>query len=112
MSLETKGRPVRLQKSSAPQGKGVPTGAAYVGPGSKWNNPFRKQDVVSLLSSQPDIAAAYQRGGWKAAAVLLYRDYMREEGLDPMELRGKDLICTCRVSDVCHADVLLELANG
>lgn len=90
----------------------MPAAAIYVGPGSKWNNPFRKQDVVSLLSSQPDIAAAYQRGGWKAAAVLLYRDYIREEGLDPTELRGKDLICTCRVSDVCHADVLLELANG
>jgi hypothetical protein len=26
-------------------------------------------------------------------------------------LRGKDLICFCRLDQSCHADVLLELAN-
>lgn len=28
------------------------------------------------------------------------------------ELRGKDLACWCKPGDPCHADVLLELANG
>ena len=28
------------------------------------------------------------------------------------ELRGKDLVCWCPLSDLCHADVLLEVANG
>jgi hypothetical protein len=27
-------------------------------------------------------------------------------------LRGKDLACWCPLSEPCHADVLLELANG
>lgn len=27
------------------------------------------------------------------------------------ELRGKSLACFCKLSDPCHADVLLELAN-
>jgi hypothetical protein len=27
------------------------------------------------------------------------------------ELRGRNLACWCRLDDVCHADVLLELAN-
>ena len=27
------------------------------------------------------------------------------------ELRGKDLACWCGLGDLCHADVLLELAN-
>jgi hypothetical protein len=29
----------------------------------------------------------------------------------PRELREKDLVCTCKLADPCHADVLLELAN-
>jgi hypothetical protein len=28
------------------------------------------------------------------------------------ELRGKNLACWCKLSEVCHADVLLEIANG
>jgi len=27
-------------------------------------------------------------------------------------LRGKDLACWCPLDQPCHADVLLELANG
>lgn len=27
------------------------------------------------------------------------------------ELRGKNLACFCKLTDACHADVLLELAN-
>ena len=28
------------------------------------------------------------------------------------ELRGKNLACWCRLDQPCHADVLLEIANG
>jgi hypothetical protein len=83
----------------------------FVGQGSKWNNPLRKRDT-DALRGESDVEAAYQRGGWHEAAKLLYRDHLAEEGLDPTELRGKDLICTCRLEDPCHADVLLELANS
>lgn len=34
---------------------------------------------------------------------------------DPMDvtpLRGKNLACFCKLGEPCHADVLLELANG
>ncbi|MBI3962585.1 MAG: DUF4326 domain-containing protein [Deinococcus sp.] len=27
------------------------------------------------------------------------------------ELRGRDLACWCKISEPCHADVLLELVN-
>lgn len=30
---------------------------------------------------------------------------------DLSELKGKDLACWCKEGSVCHADVLLELAN-
>ena len=97
----------------------IPTGQRWrvrlhvvdVGPGTKWANPIKKRDVDALISSEPDIAAACERGGSKSAAVILYRDHMLEAGLDPTELQGKNLSCTCRLSEPCHADVLLELAN-
>lgn len=53
-----------------------------------------------------------------AEAVRLFR---AEFGDDPQaigrqmaikELRGKDLVCWCRLDQPCHADVLLELANA
>ena len=100
--------PVRLQRAlNAVSGVDV----VDVGPGTKWANPIKKRDVDALISSEPDIAAACERGGWKAAAVILYRDHLLEAGLDPTDLQGKNLSCTCRLTDPCHADVLLELAN-
>jgi len=100
-------RPVRVKRST-----GKHPNVVDVGPGSKWNNPIKKGDVDALVSSEPDIAAAVQKGGWKAGAVILYRDYLLETGLDPTELQGKDLSCTCELAEPCHADVLLELANA
>jgi Domain of unknown function (DUF4326) len=100
-------RPARLKRTR----EGHPD-AVDVGPGTKWNNPIKKKDVDALISSEPDIAAAVQSNGWRAGAVILYRDYLLEAELDPTELRGKDLVCTCKLSDPCHADVLIELANA
>jgi hypothetical protein len=31
---------------------------------------------------------------------------------DLLPLRGKNLACWCKLGEPCHADVLLELANG
>ena len=111
MALHTQHpRPLRLQRSSLRTGNGRPVNAVFVGPGSKWANPFKKADV-DALRSEPDVEAAYQVGGWRQAAKLLYVDYLKEAGLNFRELRGRDLICTCKPSEPCHADVLLELAN-
>src|SRR2546423_294407 len=99
-------RPARLKRSAA-----LPVGAIDVGPCTKWANRIKRRDVETLISSEPDIADACKRRGWKAGAALLYRDYILEKGLDPTELQGKDLVCTCKLSDPCHADVLIELAN-
>ena len=102
--------PVRHQRSTLGVGWKPDDHAAFVGPGTKWANPFKKPDVEALRS-EPDIERAYQQGGWREAAKLLYREHLQDEGLDPRELRGKDLVCTCKLTDPCHADVLLDLAN-
>lgn len=100
--------PVRLQRASL--GERRDDDAVFVGQGTKWANPFKKPDT-DALRGEPDVEAAYRRGGWREAAKLLYREHLKDEGLDPSELRGKDLVCSCKPTDPCHADVLLELAN-
>jgi hypothetical protein len=100
--------PVRLQRSA--RHAHVVDEAVFVGQGTKWANLFKKPDT-DALRGEPDVEAAYQRGGWREAAKLLYRDYLTDKGLDPRELHEKDLVCTCKLADPCHADMLLELAN-
>jgi len=103
--------PVRLRRSSFGHGNPYPSNSVFVGHGSKWANPFKKADV-DALRGEPDVEAAYQDGGWREAAKMLYVEHIREQGLDVRELRGRDLVCTCRRGEPCHADVLLELANN
>ena len=50
-------------------------------------------------------------GNWDSLMGVKYADRLRIT--DKLEaLRGKDLVCRCHLSQPCHADVLLELANG
>ena len=83
----------------------VPPGAVYAGRAqgrvglgqSKWANPFH-----------------IGRDGNRDEVIEKYRDWLLQQP-DLMaalpELRGKDLACWC-VPERCHAEVLLELANG
>lgn len=55
-----------------------------------------------------------QRCGDAAQAVEWFRPWAAL-ALEPVQLerlRGMDLACWCKPGDPCHADVLLELANG
>jgi hypothetical protein len=102
----------------------MPEGAVYVGRPSKWGNPFR---VVSAgnrfwtVVDDNDVDYREPHTGWadKSYAVLksVRLFYMDVKGkLAPYpplsDLRGKDLVCWCPLDEPCHADVLLELANG
>lgn len=82
--------------------------AVYVGRPSKWGNPF---------SHLPGTAAKF-RVGSREKAIEAFIDFLNEdeagwELVDAArrELRGKDLVCWCAPLP-CHADVLLEIANG
>jgi hypothetical protein len=77
----------------------VPSGAVNVTRqgGRRWANPYPVK--------------AYGR----ANAIRLYREHLAAypELVEAArrELAGKDLACWCRPGQLCHADVLLELAN-
>jgi Domain of unknown function (DUF4326) len=78
---------------------GIPAGAVYVGrpargvKGSKWANPFKIPE-----------------DGDRDTVIERFRCEVLPN-LDVSELRGKDLVCWC-APEACHADLLLEKANG
>jgi hypothetical protein len=99
-------RPVRIQRKRA-RGWKMPENTVYVGRPTKFGNPY-------------DYRLGGGNGGNpRAAAVSLYRDWMNN-GRGPSAptdneikaLRGKNLACWCPLDQPCHADVLLERANG
>ena len=73
---------------------GTPPSADYIGPLSKWANPFEAGvdgDAMTVLSK--------------------YEAHIRRvAGAQIAELRGLDLVCGCGV-EPCHSPVLLKLAN-
>ena len=105
--------PRRIQRRRT-KGWRMPAGAVYVGRPSGWGNPYRP-------------ASAFESAGCNIPAltlddcVQLYRErlervlagtngrHLRDALKD---LRGRDLACWCALDAPCHADVLLDLANG
>lgn len=127
--------PKRIQLSRQ-KGWRKPEGAVVVARPSKWGNPFvirqrfsgapQPYEVVTV-SDGPDGETAehwryaHSAAGAAAAAVELFELHIGPMGsyeydADRMAalraLAGKDLACWCPLDQPCHADVLLELANG
>jgi hypothetical protein len=95
--------PRRIQRMPT-KGWRLPAGTVYVGRGSKWGNPFP-------LNHQAHLGRA-----WACEAYVQWLNTsfhgMRLLRQHLPELRGKNLACWCKPDEPCHADVLLELANG
>ena len=76
--------------------KNSPADAVYVGRPSRWGN-------------------SYQIGvhGTRSEVIQKFRDSLTEADRNDIRsnLKGEDLVCWCAPLP-CHADVLLEIANG
>lgn len=104
----------RIQRRRT-KGWQMPEGTMYVGRPSRWGNPWRAglnhDDLSSNFSLTREEAVSMFRQMWTTFSVSAI-----EQDLAP--LRGRDLACWCPLSYPdgtivpCHADVLLELANG
>ena len=120
--------PQRIQLSRK-KGWRKPENTVVVARPSKWGNPFR---IVRTDCSMGGLCWAVALGGMvvqqhidsqeraRALAVHFFRSWIEEEDHhdlpDPAELAGKNLACWCPLPapgepDICHAAVLLELAN-
>jgi hypothetical protein len=93
-------RPVRVQLSRR-RGWRKPSNTVVVSRPTRWGNPFPAQGPND-----------------RARVVALYRDFIHRAENAALreaarrELGGKNLACWCPLDGPCHADVLLEVANG
>ena len=104
--------PKRIQRKRT-KGWKMPEGAVSVTRPGRWGNPF----IVS-----PKVRPGARSGGEYICvpsvedAVACFREMMAQSPARTAaaiaELRGKDLACFCPLDQLCHADVLLEIANA
>lgn len=102
----------------------MPEGAVYVGRPSKWGNPYRWSDYPTVASAGwgDDDPQRIPESTRRRHAVTDFRSAVAFGDSPPTgyptvddirrELAGRDLACWCDLDQPCHADVLLELANG
>lgn len=108
--------PERIQRRRT-AGWRMPDNAVYVGRPTEWGNPFAVGETVTVAATGRCVRIIDA-----AFAVQLYRAHIAAMpslvGLARLHLAGRDLACWCPLEDAqgnpvpCHADVLLEIANG
>jgi hypothetical protein len=106
--------PSRIQRKRT-KGWRMPDGAIHVARPSRWGNPWSVEGMAHIATCPSDVAPYCIDLNVKTAVGLfrIYsedRDWREPQWLAP--LRGHDLACWCPLDQPCHADVLLELANG
>lgn len=92
--------PCRVQRRRT-RGWRMPEGAVFVGRPSWWGNPFHIG-----LAANPTAEDCVRRFRCERVPIL------QASRPDISSLRGRDLACWCPLDQPCHADVLLEIANG
>jgi hypothetical protein len=90
--------PRRYQRARR-KGARLPDGVVVVTRPTKWGNPHP-------LSLGRDEAVRRYRDDLLADRLAVTVDDVRRE------LRGRDLACYCPLTEHCHGDILLEVANA
>jgi len=113
--------PQRIQLRRT-KGWRLPKGAVVVSRPSKWGNPFTAAAAIDAGYADTqeegrkvarDAFHDWLHGDTWAAGSNDEWAVMRLRFLAELsELAGHDLACWCPLDQPCHADVLLELANG
>ena len=121
--------PVRLQRKRTKGFKLVSPNElpiVYVGRGTRFGNPFRL-DADGFIEnytrwgqwenwsysnnfSIKDVVELYEQ--WVDGQLRNNRLPLPPKWSDISNLKGKNLSCFCPLSEPCHADILLRLANG
>lgn len=85
----------------------MPANTVVVSRPSKFGNVFYVGDGIS---DTPGMAAAHFREWMRHRCLSFLANQLAVQARE--ELRGKNLACWCPLDQPCHADTLLELANG
>lgn len=92
-------KPVRIQRKRI-KGWKMPENTVIVSRGTKWGNPFK----IDKFNSREKVLKFYK--------IMLNKEYSYWRDIVKKELKGKNLACYCKLSDPCHADILLKIANS
>lgn len=106
--------PTRIQRRRT-AGWRKPDNAVIVSRPSRFGNPCKVATMQEMGYLDPHAAAVGFFEGWLRGSRFGWAtdegDARREQILAALPtLRGKDLACTCRPDQACHADVLLRWA--
>ena len=115
--------PKRIQMSRQHPWRADNPDAVIIARPSKWGNPYAVRPVSKRGPFDVYVgdwfcgqATDLQRAREIAVERFRYAIGQSFHGLDiaqaRAELAGRDLACWCPLDQPCHADVLLELANG
>ena len=101
----TDSTPRRIQRKRT-KGWRMPPNAIYVGRPTRYGNP----NIVGDLFNGGNMSAADAVSQFRSQLI----GHRLQFGLNEIHrvLAGHDLACWCPLDQPCHADVLLELANG
>lgn len=117
--------PQRIQRRRT-KGWRMPEDAVYVGRPTKWGNPIKWTDYPKHVvpgawdgDYEPVRVSDAERRRWAVTdfdsvarlGIGAFENYP-SYGCIIAELAGKDLACWCPEGQPCHADILLEIANG
>jgi hypothetical protein len=124
LTAQPKFSPVRIQRSRR---KGFKTheNTIYVGRPTKFGNPFKLAEHGWIICKIDGRWLNWSlTGGFEIDDIVcLYEKWLKDELKDnpagrkvpPIpcinELKGKNLSCFCSLSEPCHVDVLLKMAN-
>lgn len=125
--------PIRIQRRRI-AGWRIPENAVFVGRPSRFWNPYdwkwARADAVRMfrdhvreLGAMVDQMRYFKMKGYswdRYTTGSQWEDGTRERNVmigivaacEHGELKGKDLVCWCRIGKPCHADLLLRMANG
>ena len=125
-------QPIRVQRKRT-KGFKLPENTVCVTRGTKWGNPFKVIDgFIVFPTNKTSYFPLYRIKNEDNANSILATWYdmlingeRKFDGIilpewivfspinkkDIKELKGKNLACFCKITDVCHADILLILAN-
>lgn len=112
--------PIRVQRKRT-RGYRLPENTICVTRGTKWGNPFKigsfvRSEDINFQITPNEFWSVPIRTNLQAATAYKYWIHYHPKGheiaeMAKIELKGKNLACWCSLSEDCHADVLLRIAN-
>ena len=105
-------RPVRVQLSRK-KGWRMPANTVSVARPSEFGNPFKVGEAKFFINNDDPSNKVFFDPRSVEECVAAFRWLaVQHISIVREKLAGKNLACWCPLNQPCHADVLLELANG